>query len=55
LKKRVNYVINPDTSKHETEVQARLCIEKCDIKIFNNYSMTENLAKEIEEKLKGVI
>jgi len=37
LQKRVDYVINPDSCKHETEKQARICIEKCEIKLFNSY------------------
>lgn len=50
LQKRVNYKINPETFQHETEVQARQCVEKCDIKIYNN-STNEDLYNEIDRKL----
>ena len=53
LQKRVNYVVNPDTSKHKTEVQARICIEKCEIKIYNNYLFNGfELHDEIDDKLR---
>jgi len=50
LQKRVNYIINPETFNHKTEVQARKCIDMCDIKIYNNLD-NEELYKEIENKL----
>lgn len=54
LQKRVNYKINPETFEHETEKQARECIKKCDIKIYNN-STEKDLYREIESKLKEYI
>jgi len=57
LQKRVDYKINPDSFNHETEINARKCIEMCEIKIYNN-SMSEDLLDlydEIDNKLKGVI
>lgn len=54
LKKRVNYNINPKTFNHETEQQARKCVDICNIKIYNNSSI-DNLYKEIENKLGGLI
>lgn len=50
LQKRVNYIIDPETFNHETEVQARKCVDMCDIKIYNN-STNEDLYEEIENKL----
>lgn len=50
LQKRVSYVIDPETFNHETEIQARKCVDMCDIKIYNN-STSEDLYKEIENKL----
>ena len=60
LQKRVNYVVNPDTSKHKTEVQARICIEKCEIKIYNNYlfngfELHDEIDKKIIDYLRGSI
>lgn len=51
LKKRVNYVIDPNTFNHETEVQARACVNKCKIKIYNNSDNINELAEAIEYKL----
>ena len=51
LKKRVNYVVDPNTFNHETEVQARACINKCNIKIYNNSDDIEELIEAIEYKL----
>ena len=39
LQKRVDYKINPDNCKHETEVQAMQCANKCKIKLFNSYPL----------------
>jgi len=39
LQKRVNYKINPKTFNHETEIQARKIINKCNIKLFNSYPL----------------
>lgn len=50
LQKRVSYVIDPETFNHETEIQARKCVDMCDIKIYNN-STSDDLYKEIENKL----
>ncbi len=56
LKKGVNYEINLETfklqSEHDTERQARINIEKCEIKITNNESLDE-LYEQIEFKLIG--
>lgn len=51
LKKRINYVLDPNTFNHETEVQARACVNKCKIKIYNNSDDPNDLIKEIEDKL----
>ena len=51
LKQRVNYVIDPNTFNHETEVQARACINKCKIKIYNNSDNINELIEAIEYKL----
>ena len=51
LKKRVNYVIDPNTFNHETEVQARACINKCKITIYNNSDDLKELIEAIEFKL----
>ena len=50
LQKRVNYVINPESFNHETEINVRNCINKCKIKIYNNTSY-EDLVEEIESEL----
>jgi len=50
LQKRVNYTINPESFNHETEQQAKECVKKSDIKIYNNSSV-EDLFREIEIKL----
>ena len=50
LKKRVNYEIDPKTFQHDTEIQVLKCINRCDIKIYNNGSY-EELVQEIENKL----
>jgi dephospho-CoA kinase len=50
LKKRVDYEIDSKTFNHDTEIQASQCIERCDIKIYNNGSYTD-LVHEIENKL----
>jgi len=50
LQKRVNYIVNPQSFNHETEIQARECVGKCDIKLYNN-SSNEDLYNEIENKL----
>lgn len=50
LQKRVNYPIDPETFNHDTELQAKKCVEMCDIKIHNN-GTSEQLFREIEEKL----
>jgi len=50
LQKRVDYMINPNTFNHDTEIQAKKCINMCDIKLFNNSSY-EELIKEIETEL----
>lgn len=50
LMKRVNYEIDPATFYHETELQAQKCVDKCDIKIYNN-SDYASLIYEIEMKL----
>jgi len=55
LKKRVNYVIDPKTFNHETEIQAQECVNKCEIKIYNNSDDKENLFRDIEYELKGWI
>lgn len=55
LKKRVDYVIDPDTFNHETEIQARICANKCKIKIYNNTDDFNDLVEVIEYKLKGEI
>ena len=39
LQKRVDYMINPKTFKHETELQAMQCVNKCKIKLFNSYPL----------------
>ena len=39
LQKRVDYVIDPKTFNHETEIQARKIINKCNIKLFNSYPL----------------
>jgi len=39
LQKRVDYKINPKTLKHETELQAMQCVNKCKIKLFNSYPL----------------
>jgi hypothetical protein len=51
LKKRVDYLVDPNTFNHETEMQARVCINKCKIKIYNNSDDQKDLIKEIEDKL----
>ena len=51
LKKRVDYVINPNTFNHETETQAICCVNKCKIKIYNNSDNVNDLFKEIKDKL----
>ena len=51
LNKRVDYVIDPNTFNHETEVQARTCINKCKIKIYNNSDDINELIEAIEFKL----
>lgn len=54
LKRRVDYIINPQTFNHETEVQARRCVEMCKIKLYNNGSL-DDLYKEVEKKLGGYV
>ena len=39
LQKRVDYKIKPDSFKHETELQAMQCVNKCKIKLFNSYPL----------------
>jgi len=39
LQKRVDYVINSNSCKHETELQAMQCVNKCNIKLFNSYPL----------------
>lgn len=51
LKKRINYVFDPTTSQHETEVQARECINKCKVKVYNNSEDYNDFVREIENKL----
>jgi len=51
LNKRVNYAVDPNTFNHETEVQARACINKCEIKIYNNSDDINELIEAIEFKL----
>ena len=50
LMKRVNYEIDPATFYHQTETQAEQCVNKCEIKIYNN-SDYASLIYEIEMKL----
>lgn len=47
LSKRVNYQIDPATFNHDTEVQVRECVKKCDIKLYNN-GTKEQLHKQID-------
>ena len=47
LQERVNYVINKATEQHETEIQARECVEKCFYTIENNGNI-ENLIIKIK-------
>ena len=51
LKKRINYVFDPTTSQHETEIQARTCVNKCNIQLYNNSDDINDLIKEIENKI----
>ena len=39
LQKRVDYVIDPKTFNHETEINARKIVNKCKIKLFNSYPL----------------
>lgn len=54
LKKRVDYVVNKETDQHETEVQARQNIDKCEIIIENNGSI-EELRTQITDKLDRIL
>ena len=51
LEKRVNYVIDPKTFNHETEIQAQQCVNKCKIRLYNNDDSMNNLISAIEYKL----
>jgi len=51
LKKRVGYIIDPETFNHETEKQARTCAFKSKIQIYNNDDNMNNLISAIEYKL----
>jgi len=55
LIKRVDYEIDPKTFNHETESQARECVKKCKIKIYNNSDDINDLIKEIENKIGGYL
>lgn len=50
LKKRVNYEVDEKTFQHDTEVQARENVKRCDIVIVNNGNL-EDLTEQIKEKL----
>jgi dephospho-CoA kinase len=54
LQKRVTYTIDPETFKHSTETQARLCVDKCEIVLSNDAGL-EELEKQIEDKLGEVL
>ena len=47
LSKRVSYQIDPETFNHDTEIQARECVKKCNIKLYNNRT-EEELFKQID-------
>lgn len=51
LKKRVNYVIDPATFNHETEIQASICAFKSKVQIYNNEDNLNHLITAIEFKL----
>ena len=53
LRKRVNYQVNQETKNHETEKQARICIQKCDIVIENNFDNYENLKTAVLQILQN--
>ena len=55
LKKRVDYVIDPKTFNHETEIQAQQCVNKCKIRLYNNDDSMNNLISAIEYKLREYI
>jgi len=54
LRKRVNYVVNKETEQHETEIQARECIDKCNFIIENNGSI-DDLYTNTLNKLNKII
>jgi len=54
LSKRVNYEIDPETFNHETEIQARKCINKCKYKIYNNSNKKE-LYEQVDEIMNKII
>ena len=45
LQNRVNYTINKATEQHETEIQARECVEKCFYTIENNGDLDDLMIK----------
>jgi adenylate kinase family enzyme len=52
LSQRVNYIINPETFNHETEIQAQECINKCSIKLYNNADKKE-LFEQFDKEIKN--
>jgi len=54
LQNRVDYIINPETFNHVTEVRVRKCVNMCSIKIYNNLD-NEELYKEIKNKLSAYL
>ena len=51
LKNRVNYEVKKQSEQHETEVQARQNIKRCNIQIVNNINNIDRLTKQVKGKL----